>query len=216
MAAAALYRFTQSCPADSILLVPIDFQPYNPDKPVRRYYRNLPHWRQEGATYFVTFRLYDSLPQNLVRYLDQLRNALLRAKDQTDSWLEADRAYFRKMKHYLTAGHGACWLKREDVKRIFESALRFFDDERYELGECAIMPNHGHFLIRPVGSHELEDILRGWKSFSAREMNQVLNRTGKVFQEESYDRLVRDSEEYVRTIRYIRNNPLPPEKREPG
>src|SRR6516165_10187995 len=45
------------------LPAPPGFQGLHPDKPVTVYQRHLPHWRQEGATYFVTFRLADSLPQ---------------------------------------------------------------------------------------------------------------------------------------------------------
>ena len=44
------------------------FVPFDECKAVRIYRRNLPHWRQDGATYFVTFRLGDSLPR---RVLDQ-------------------------------------------------------------------------------------------------------------------------------------------------
>jgi len=36
---------------------------FNPDEPVASLGGNLPHWRQQGVTYFVTFRLADSLPQ---------------------------------------------------------------------------------------------------------------------------------------------------------
>ncbi len=44
------------------------FVPFDECKAVRIYRRNLPHWRQDGTTYFVTFRLGDSLPR---RVLDQ-------------------------------------------------------------------------------------------------------------------------------------------------
>ena len=37
------------------------------------YQRHLPHWRQDGATYFVTFRLADSLPQSKLDELKALK-----------------------------------------------------------------------------------------------------------------------------------------------
>jgi hypothetical protein len=52
---------------------PPGFQGLHPDKPVTIYVRHLPHWRQEGATYFVTFRLQDSLPQVKLDELEQWR-----------------------------------------------------------------------------------------------------------------------------------------------
>ena len=45
------------------LPAPPGFHGLHPHKPLTMYHRNLPHWRQDGATYFVTYRLADSLPQ---------------------------------------------------------------------------------------------------------------------------------------------------------
>jgi hypothetical protein len=42
---------------------PPGFRGLDPNLPIRFYQRHLPHWRQVGATYFVTFRLADSIPQ---------------------------------------------------------------------------------------------------------------------------------------------------------
>jgi len=52
---------------------PPDFQGLCPNIPVTFYFRHLPHWRQDGATYFVTFRLNDSLPQAKLRELESLK-----------------------------------------------------------------------------------------------------------------------------------------------
>jgi hypothetical protein len=54
---------------------PPGFQGLHPDKPVTVYQRHLPHWRQDGATYFVTFRLADSLPQSKLEELAGLKAA---------------------------------------------------------------------------------------------------------------------------------------------
>ncbi len=55
------------------LPLPPGFQGLHPDKTVKMYERHLPHWRQDGATYFVTFRLGDSLAQSRIHELDGLR-----------------------------------------------------------------------------------------------------------------------------------------------
>ncbi|MGE0529568.1 MAG: hypothetical protein AB7P49_21145 [Bdellovibrionales bacterium] len=52
---------------------PPGFQGLDPHKPLTVYYRFLPHWRQDGATYFVTFRQKDSLPQSKLQELRQLK-----------------------------------------------------------------------------------------------------------------------------------------------
>jgi hypothetical protein len=47
------------------------------------------------------------------------------------------------------------------------------------------------------------------KRFTAREANRILGRTGQPFwQDESYDRLIRNEKEFERTLRYIETNPV--------
>ncbi len=187
--------------------MPIDFQPFDPRKPVRIYRRNLPHWRQDGATYFVTFRLADALPEHHLRHLEQLRVALAASEGSDDAALDHDRAYFRTMERYLEAGHGSCVLRREPVRAEVEDSLRRFDGCRYQLGESAVMPNHVHALVRTMAGWELERVVHGWKSFTANRINHGLGCSGPLWQEEFHDRIVRDEVEYERTIRYILNNP---------
>ena len=52
---------------------PPGFRGLQPDIPVKMYQRHLPHWRQKGATYFVTFRLADALPQSKLDLLKRWR-----------------------------------------------------------------------------------------------------------------------------------------------
>ena len=52
------------------LPAPPGFQGQRDDLPLKIYQQHLPHWRQDGATYFVTFRLHDSLPQAKLRELE--------------------------------------------------------------------------------------------------------------------------------------------------
>jgi hypothetical protein len=40
---------------------------FDPKQPIADLLGNLPHWRQEGVTHFVTFRLADSIPQSTLR-----------------------------------------------------------------------------------------------------------------------------------------------------
>jgi REP element-mobilizing transposase RayT len=189
--------------------VPIDFQASDRDRPVRVYRRNLPHWRQDGATYFVTFRLNDSLPADAVEYLRQLRKALLACGADDALYLEADRAYFKQMKHYLHQGWGSCFLRDAACSDVVRGALAHFKLERYQLGALAVRPNHVHALVRPLPPWELENVLHSWKSYTARRVNELVGRSGPLWQDESYDRLVRDATEFARTERYIRKQQGP-------
>jgi REP element-mobilizing transposase RayT len=69
------------------------------------------------------------------------------------------------------------------------------------------MPNHVHMLMTPPGN--VSALMRRLKGVTAREANRQMGRTGTPFwQHESYDRLVRDDEEFRRIENYIVRNPV--------
>jgi REP element-mobilizing transposase RayT len=98
-------------------------------------------------------------------------------------------------------------LRNEKARAIVENALRHFDGERYHLDEFIVMPNHVHVLVIPLPPHELSDILHRWKSFTAKEINRLLGRSGPLWQKESFDHIVRSPESLQRFRQYIRDNP---------
>ena len=67
------------------------------------------------------------------------------------------------------------------------------------------MPNHVHMLIKPV-SFSLTEILKTIKGYSAKEINKLMKGKGKVWQQESFDRLVRSVQDYHFKAEYIKNN----------
>jgi putative transposase len=70
------------------------------------------------------------------------------------------------------------------------------------------MPNHVHLVVRPFEGRELEEIVQSWKRFTAVVVNRHLERSGTLWQEESFDRIVRDEEHLWRVLQYIGRNPL--------
>jgi REP element-mobilizing transposase RayT len=191
---------------------PPGFQGLNPENPVTMYLRHLPHWRRDGATYFVTFRLYDSLPQSKLRELDTMRREWERRHPppQTEDQLQLlARETMRRVERWLDQGMGSCVLKDPALAREMASALRHFDGQRYELGCFVIMPNHVHAIVRPLqpDTQPLEKILQSWKRHSGLKINQVLGHTGPQWQEESFDRIIRDEEHLYRCIQYVGSNP---------
>jgi REP element-mobilizing transposase RayT len=168
--------------------------------------RNMPHWRQSQALYFVTFRLADSLPLERLEELRRDREDQKRffTEDATvqDIW-ERERC----IDEWLHAGHGSCCLKNADAGEIVENALRFFDGDRYRLGPFVVMPNHVHGLVMPLPGHDLSKILHSWKSFTSNAVNRVLKRTGQLWQDESFDHIVRSQEHAEKFKYYIRENP---------
>ena len=99
----------------------------------------LPHLKREGALYFVTFRLADSLPRECVLKLKREREALVQAAlaaKRPLTWQEEQQLfawYSERVEAFLDSGVGACWLRRPEIADLVAGALNFFNGERYDL-----------------------------------------------------------------------------------
>jgi putative transposase len=185
---------------------------FNPEDSLVIRRGKLPHWRQEGVIYFVTFHLADSLPQATLEWLRREKELWLDLNPEPHNDIQRrqyhDR-FTRTVNRWLDAGYGRCILAHSECKAIMESTLRHFDGMRYELGEFVVMPNHVHAIVTPIGGHQLAQILHSWKSFTAHQFNRVLDSSGHVWQKESFDHIVRSAQHLAKFEVYIRNNPRP-------
>ena len=173
-------------------------------------HRKRPHWKQPGKVHFVTWRQADSLAQ---AHLEQLR------RDQ-DAWsrtygaqevgvlsLEIRRMHHRlfraRVEQWLDAGAGSCALEHPAARGVVRETLLHFEGTRYRLGSFAIAGNHVHVLVVPLPGHDLSQITHSWKSYTAKEINKMLGRTGQFWQAESFDHLVRSAAHLERFKHYI-------------
>lgn len=189
---------------------PPGFCGLDPDKPIRTYQRHLPHWRQEGATYFVTFRQHDALPQEQLDFLKRLRDEWKRTHPPPRSeqeWEEHIREIVRRTEAWLDEGYGSCCFREARHAEQLVEALLHFQNERYFVSCYVVMPNHCHAILRPLAGRELEDILKGMKGVVAQRVNSATGSKGSIWQEESHDRIIRDDEHLWRCIQYIGRNP---------
>ena len=141
---------------------PAVFHPFQPSAPLDITQRNLPHWQQAYVTYFVTFRLGDSLPAAKLRLWTQEKKAWLDKNPRPwtpDRQEEYARLFPRRLNEWLDAGEGSCLLENPIVSEIVENAFRHFDGARYLLDEFVIMPNHVHVLFSTMNEHSLSDVL---------------------------------------------------------
>ena len=121
--------------------------------------RNLPHWGQEGKAYFVTFRLYDSIPKEAAENIRQERQKWFERNKITDAseveklsrenQIEYYRLFSKRYDELLDNGHGSCVLANSDCKKIVKEALGHFNNTRYYLDKYVVMPNHVHVIIIP-------------------------------------------------------------------
>ena len=128
------------------------------------YRRRLPHIQPDGATFFVTFRLAGSLPQEVIARLkkEKLRDETLIRSIKDDKLRRANltilqKRYFGKFEAILDrATTGPLWLKDDRVAQVVADAIHYHDGKDYGLITYTIMPNHVH-LVFEVARHSCRD-----------------------------------------------------------
>jgi transposase IS200 family protein len=186
------------------------FSFFDPSQPVGHLSGNLPHWRQESVQYFVTFRLADSIPQSKLRQWQEEKAAWLTRNPEPHTRKQVQEFWHlfpERFHRWLDSDHGACVLGGHAVAEFMLGVLDYWDGERYELGPHVVMPNHVHVVVTPAPDFDLTDIVHSWKSFSANQINTMLSRRGGLWQKESFDHIVRSSDQLDRIDAYIRDNP---------
>ena len=194
--------------------------------------------------FFITFRLKNSLPYEVI---ESLREEREREKAALHNFPKSERAnqnnlvegrYFEKWEAYLDkAEFGPRWLSQPKIADIVNEALHYRDGKVFDLHAFCIMSNHVHTVFEPLSKSGMSDcqsdiptyksgwqpdlrsdyqsdlpdlpkIMQSLKRHTARQANQFLGRGGAFWQDESYDRVIRDSDEYVRILNYVLENPV--------
>jgi REP element-mobilizing transposase RayT len=197
------------------------------------YHRHLPHYQPHDATFHVMFRLAGSLPEEVIERMRVERIAqeenlagITDRKKLRDEWTAHHAEYFEKFDALLDgASGGPLWLAEASVATIVAEAIRHRDGKSYDLLANCIMPNHVHMVIaagrpdwspnedgvvgrRDSSTYRLTKILENLKWYTALKCNKGLHRRGAFWQHESYDHVIRDTEELERTIWYVLHNPV--------
>lgn len=153
--------------------------------------RRLPHYHAVGHPIFLTWRLYGSLPAN---------RSFPHATSSGQAFLTMDRLLD-------TAVTGPLYLRQPEIANLVVEAIRYRDPGHCRLHSFVVMPNHVHILITP--QVPVSTLMQSLKRYTAREGDRMLRLTGQPFwQDESYDRLVRDQVEFARIANYIEHNPV--------
>ena len=148
--------------------------------------RRLPHLNAVGHPLFVTFRLHGSLPAGRHFTSDTLTSG--RAFVHLDRLLERDSA-------------GPLYLQMPGIARLVAHSILKGGKTDYTLHAWVVMPNHVHLLVTPLTN--VSAFMRRLKGTTARSANQKLCRAGTPFwQHESYDRLVRNAQEFASPEKY--------------
>ena len=193
------------------------------------YRHMLPHFQQPGQAYFVTWSLIDAIPPKALSvYTQQLKNIASNIKISKENKEDEKLSATLKMEYavarrkYIKAFDDLLHIqtksivdlsKEENTESVL-SALNYWDGEQLENYAICVMNNHVHWVFRLYDKNKLgqpvylQDILQSVKRFSANQINNNEGRTGTVWQKESWDTTIRDTQHLQRAVEYTINNPV--------
>lgn len=174
------------------------------------WHRHLPHLHQECKVQFFTFRLEDSLPQNILAELRKKKEEFER--QHLSPWDEATTNEFHKIinkkkERWLEQGYGECVLRRPDVRKILIDAITYIDETKCLILGYVIMPNHVHLLMWPLPGFDSIKTIGTIKQYSARRINKMLGRRGRLWNDEFFERMIRNEKHLRYCLDYIQKNP---------
>jgi putative transposase len=155
----------------------------------------LPHCDKPSTLQMLTFRLADAMP------------ATRRHEWAALLEIEEDRERRTKLEAYLDLGYGQCFLKDPRAATALEEVVLRFDGVRYRIAAWVVMPNHCHLLVA-LWTTPMADLVKAWKGVSAHTTNRLVGRKGELWQEEYWDRYIRDEDHFRKAVRYIESNPV--------
>ncbi len=187
------------------------FKPFSERADTEKTRAFLPHWEQSGCTYFVTWRMADSVPMEKLRQWQHDRSTWVISHPKPwdeETWKEFGRRFEGRMQEWLDLGEGSRFLANSVARQLVTDALHHFDGQRYRLGDYVVMPNHVHVLFTPLADFELKKLLHSWKSFTAKAiLKQFPEAPNPFWLQESFDHIVRSEAQLGHFQRYIRENP---------
>jgi REP element-mobilizing transposase RayT len=129
--------------------------------------------------------------------------------------------YRRRLPHYQKSDRPLFVTFRKLTREPLSSDARSLvlehclhdNGKKLVLHVAVVMPEHVHLLLTPLRDVNgwpipLAKILRLIKGTSARQVNQLLGRKGPLWQDESFDHVLRSDESFIAKVEYIRQNPV--------
>jgi putative transposase len=152
----------------------------------------LPHFDANTLLQHIVFRTAGSLPQYIV---DQAASAPPDLKRSlVDEALDSS-----------SSGH---LFNQPEYANLMQSALRYFDGDRYDLQGWCVMPNHVHVVLVTRPDVLLGAIVKSWKRYVTRQINELRPVKRSVFANDYFDRFVRNLKQAETAIHYVEANPV--------
>jgi REP element-mobilizing transposase RayT len=149
------------------------------NKPLIEYRRNLPHIQPKDAAFFITFRLYGSIPLSQLESMSQqyLRDKNIVADKQHVKMTKhnSQEAYFEALDDYLdTSPNGPYYLANAHIATLVKEAIHYRDAKDYSLICYCLMSNHVHLIIYKL-KKPLHIVMKELKGFTGKEALKILD-----------------------------------------
>jgi hypothetical protein len=109
--------------------------------------------------------------------------------------------------YYITFRVAGGILSPDEIQIVL-SHIGSGDGKFYRLIAAIVMPDHTHAILRPVDAIDLTRIMKGIKGVTARLINQQRDTTAlSLWQDDSWDRILRDHDELTEKLNFMLNNP---------
>lgn len=167
-------------------------------------------------SHFITFQLKNTIPYDKwKKYKSLIQSEISQIKNKNSGKEELDKEYYNILKTnhlYIdeiidTAEFGEAFLQEYKYASIVEESIRMKSKKDFFLIAYSIMPNHVHLLIKNI-REPVYMILKSIKSLSERRINIVRENQEKIWQQESFESIIKTKKEQEDSIRYILNNPV--------
>ncbi|MCI0746542.1 MAG: alanine--tRNA ligase-related protein [Verrucomicrobia subdivision 3 bacterium] len=126
-----------------------------------------------------------------------------------------ERPWAKYMVSFSTHQRRALSPQARDI--VLKSLLFGHERLRYQLYAACVMPDHVHFLLEPqIKEYDKEnkpvfwplpELLHSIKSFAAHEINKLEKTSGQLWENESFDRMIRGDADLEEKFHYICRNP---------
>ena len=116
--------------------------------------------------------------------------------------------------HFITFVTKRRWILPPSARDIVLNSCLHDHRRKFELYVAVVMPDHVHIVLTPLIDEESQEvrsfvkIMQEIKSASAHLVNRRLRRQGHVWQEESFDHILRSSENIDAKVSYVMENPV--------
>jgi REP element-mobilizing transposase RayT len=108
----------------------------------------------------------------------------------------------------VTRGRRPIFADERAADLLLETIRFERDSGRTYVLAYAIMPDHLHLLMVPRDGARVSDVMKDVKGYTAKMLNRKTGRSGAIWQQSFYDRIVRDEEHLATAIDYIHRNPV--------